>query len=39
MIVPFIDLEKAGRTGMGMQVNQEFCLGHVKSEMSIRHAM
>ena len=36
-MVPFIDMGKTDRTGVGLKENQEFCLAHAKSAISIRH--
>lgn len=36
-MVPFIVMGKTDRTGGSMKENQEFCLAHTKSEISIRH--
>lgn len=36
-MVPFSDMGKTDRTGGSMKENQEFCLAHAKSAISIRH--
>lgn len=36
-MVPFIVMGKTDRTGGSMKENQEFCLAHTKSAISIRH--
>lgn len=38
-MLPFIDMEKTGRTGLSIKVNEEFCVGHVKFVMPIRYPM